>query len=79
MENKPSTESQKALEQLVSELGGPEELLGLLADYRQITTAFVSAKDPSSALPQMRCWWTKKQKIRMAADLPEQARGAFLK
>lgn len=77
--SKKLDEQQCALNELVSSVGGPGELLGLLSDYRQLTAALATAKDANSVLPHMRCWWGRKQKIRIAADLPNAARGVFLR
>lgn len=74
-----SPNAQEKLDALVATLGGPEQLLGLLTDYRQVTAALATARDANSVLPQMRCWWSRHQKARMAADLPVEAQAPFLK
>lgn len=74
-----SSEAQQKLDALVTTLGGPEQLLGLLDDYRQVTTALATSQDANGVLPQMRCWWSRHQKTRMAADLPIHAQTPFLR
>lgn len=66
------------LERLVDDLGGPEELLALLADYRRIVGALAVAKDARSVLPDVRCWFSKKQLLRLSMDLPADRAQALL-
>lgn len=64
------SEDAATLERLVDDLSGPEELLALLADYRRIVGALVVAKDARSVLPDVCCWFSKKQLLRLSMDLP---------
>lgn len=66
------------LQALVNAIGGPEELLGLLDDYRRIVGAIVTAQDVRSVLPDVRCWYSRKQLYRMVVDLPEEKGRALL-
>ena len=80
-----ATDPQGRLDALVSALGGPEELLGLLADYRQIVGLMARASDPDtptrpahSVVVDARTWWSRSQLMRMALDLPEREGRLFL-
>lgn len=73
------SDDQRTLDALTASLGGPGELLALLRDYRQLVAALAEAPHANSVLPNMRCFWSRKQKCRMAIDLPEHARALFLR
>ncbi|TAM33481.1 MAG: hypothetical protein EPN61_18405 [Burkholderiaceae bacterium] len=75
----PTTTPQHALDALVASMGGPGEVLGLLQDYRQLVAALATERNPAMVLPNMRCFWTRKQKTRLAVDLPAHARAPFLR
>lgn len=66
------------LQALVSAIGGPEELLGLLDDYRKVVGGLAAARDACTVLPDVRCWFSRKQLYRMAVDLPEEKGRALL-
>lgn len=63
---------------LTQQCGGASELLELIKDYRQIVGKLASNKDPREIMPLAKAFFTKKQKIRMATDLPEYSAKAFL-
>lgn len=73
-----ATGPQGRLDALVSAVGGPEELLGLLDDYRKIVGSLATARDARTVLPDVRCWFGRKQLYRMAVDLPEEKGRALL-
>ncbi len=69
----------------MSTLGGPAELLGLLDDYRQLVGLLVRAADPATpvrpahgVVQDVRTWWSRRQLLRMALDLPEREGRLFL-
>jgi hypothetical protein len=66
------------LQALVSALGGPEELLGLLDDYRKVVGVLAAARDARTVLPDVRCLFSRKSLYRMAVDLPEEKGRALL-
>lgn len=73
-----ASDPQSLLEALVGAIGGPSEMLELLADYRLIVGALAEAKDARTVLPDMRCWWSRKRLLRMAMDLPDDKGRALL-
>lgn len=73
-----ATDPQGRLDAIVSAAGGVEELIGLLDDYRKIVGALAMAQDARSVLPDVRCWYSKKQLYRLALDLPEEKGRALL-
>jgi hypothetical protein len=80
-----AADPQGRLDALVSAIGGPEELLNLLADYRQITGQLARACNPGtpprpahSVVVDARTWWSRRQLMRMALDLPEREGRLFL-
>ncbi|MFA7238703.1 MAG: hypothetical protein WC091_01215 [Sulfuricellaceae bacterium] len=62
----------------VCEVGGAEEALALLADYRRLVGNLATARDARTVLPDMRCWASRRQLCRMAMDLPDVQGRAFL-
>jgi len=80
-----ATDPQGRLDALVSATGGPEELMALIADYRQIVAALARACDTGtpprpahSVVGDARTWWSRRQLMRMSLDLPEREGRLFL-
>lgn len=80
-----ATDPQGRLDALVSATGGPDELLGLLADYRQIVGMIARACEPGTpprpahvVVVDARTWWSRRQLMRVALDLPEREGRLFL-
>ena len=57
------------------ELQGAKSMLPL---YREVVGRIVTAADPRASLQDMRCWWDKEKKLRIAMDLPDREGRAFL-
>jgi hypothetical protein len=72
------SEAKDSVDRLVTALGGPEELLALIEDYRRIVGALARAQDARTVLPDVRCFFGRRQLMRIALDLPESEGRAFL-
>lgn len=71
-------ESRRQYEQLATWLGELQEARALLPLYRELVGHIAVAQDARSTLQDMRCWWGKEKKLRIAMDLPEREGRAFL-
>lgn len=76
--SKSQIPAEESLHSLIHTLGGPEELLALLDDYRKIVGGLATASDARMVMPNVRCWFSKKQLLRIAMHLPDEKSAAFL-
>ncbi len=76
--SKSQSPAEESLHSLIHSLGGAEELLALLDDYRKIVGGLATASDARTVMPNVRCWFSRKQMLRIAMDLPEVKSAAFL-
>lgn len=73
-----SIDCHQRIHDFIRDVGGPEEALALLDDYRRLVGTLATARDARTVLPDMRCWASRRQLYRMAMDLPDAQGRAFL-
>lgn len=72
------TECGQQHRQLAAWLKELQEAKALLPLYREVVGRIVTAADARASLQDMRCWWDKEKKLRIAMDLPDREGRAFL-
>lgn len=72
------TECGQQHRQLASWLQELQATRALLPLYRELVGRVVTAQDARASLQDMRCWWDKEKKLRIAMDLPDREGRAFL-
>ena len=72
------TECGQQHRQLAAWLTELQEAKAMLPLYREVVGRLVTAADARVSLQDMRCWWDKEKKLRIAMDLPDREGRAFL-
>lgn len=72
------TECGQQHRQLAAWLTELQEAKALLPLYREVVGRIVTAADARVSLQDMRCWWDKEKKLRIAMDLPDREGRAFI-
>lgn len=63
------------MRQLIDVSSDQSELLPL---YREVVGRIAMAQDARTVLPNMRCWWSRENILRIAMDLPDKEGRAFI-